>query len=209
MDRLVIVVGSLAAFGVLGATAAPPLSFNASAASAAEPSLPRRSSVPDRLYGPRELPRQSLMVLTEPPPPPPPPPPTAEEALNEGVLIVVSIAAQQAFVFKGGEVWDTTKVSTGRRGNETPTGEFTILQKKKLHHSNLYDNAPMPFMQRITWDGVALHAGHVPGYPASHGCIRLPKAFAEELYKVTNFSKTVVIVTDEYLESAKEARALV
>lgn len=209
MERLVIMIGSLAAFGVLGATASPPLSFSGTAASAAKPVLPRRSSVPDRLYGPRELPRQSLMVLTAPPEPPPPPPPTAEEALKEGVLIVVSIAAQHAYVFKGGEVWDTTKVSTGRRGNETPTGEFTILQKKKLHHSNLYDSAPMPFMQRITWDGVALHAGHVPGYPASHGCIRLPKAFAEKLYKVTNFSKTVVIVTEQDLTSPKEARALV
>ena len=209
MNRLVIAIGSAAAFVALGAAAAPPLPFFGSAASAAEAAPAKRSPDPDRLFGIRQPPRQSLMVLTAPPAPLPPPPPTAAEALAEGTLIVVSIAAQQAFVFKGGELWDSSNVSTGKRGHETPTGEFPILEKKKLHHSNLYDNAPMPFMQRITWDGVALHAGHVPGYPASHGCIRLPKAFAEDLYKITNFSKTVVVVTDDHLRSAKEARALV
>src|SRR3546814_10651322 len=64
-------------------------------------------------------------------------------------------------------------VSTGMKGHRTPTGEFPVLQKRQWHRSNLYSNAPMPFMQRLTWDGIALHAGHNPGYPASHGCIRL------------------------------------
>jgi lipoprotein-anchoring transpeptidase ErfK/SrfK len=82
------------------------------------------------------------------------------------------------------------------------------LQKKVLHRSTLYDDAPMPYMQRLTWDGVALHAGRVPGYPASHGCIRLPKAFAKELYGITNFSSTVVVITEKPLASAKEARRL-
>jgi hypothetical protein len=79
---------------------------------------------------------------------------------------------------------------------ETPTGVFTILQKKQEHYSNLYNNAPMPFMQRLTWDGIALHAGHLPGKPASHGCIRLPMAFAKALFGETDKGMTVVI-TDE------------
>ena len=146
--------------------------------------------------------------LKPPDPPPPPPPPTPQEALRDGVLVVVSLASQQAFVFRKGEVWDSSQVSTGKPGNETPAGVFPILQKKVHHRSTLYDDAPMPYMQRLTWDGVALHAGRVPGYPASHGCIRLPKTFAEKLYKITNFSSTVVMVTDEPVVSAKEARKL-
>lgn len=149
----------------------------------------------------------SLPVPPEPAPPPPPPP-TPREALRDGVLIVVSLASQRAFVFKDGHVWDSTQVSTGKTGKETPAGVFPILQKKVDHRSTLYDDAPMPYMQRLTWDGVALHAGRVPGYPASHGCIRLPEAFAKKLYGITGFSSTIVVVTDEAVTSAKEARAL-
>ena len=105
-------------------------------------------------------------------------------------------------------MWDSSAVSTGKPGKETPTGEFPILQKKKHHRSTLYDDAPMPYMQRITWDGVALHAGRVPGYPASHGCIRLPGGFAEKLYEITNFSSTVVLVTGKPVASAQQARKL-
>ncbi len=124
------------------------------------------------------------------------------------MLIVVSIPSQKLFAFKDGKLWDSSDVSTGKPGNDTPTGVFPILQKKVQHRSTLYDDAPMPFMQRLTWDGIALHAGRVPGYPASHGCIRLPKAFAEELYGITSHSSTIVIVSDEPLASSKEARAL-
>ncbi|QNM84032.1 L,D-transpeptidase family protein [Sphingomonas sabuli] len=141
--------------------------------------------------------------------PPPPPLPTARKVINKGILIVVSTASQQAFVFKDGELWDQTKVSTGKTGMETPTGEFTILQKKTMHRSTLYDDAPMPHMQRLTWDGVALHAGRIPGYAASHGCIRLPAAFAEKLYGITNFSSTVVLVSDRPVDSPAAARKLV
>ncbi|HVL71130.1 MAG TPA: L,D-transpeptidase family protein [Beijerinckiaceae bacterium] len=147
-------------------------------------------------------------LLEPPPPPPPPPPPTPREALEKGVLIVVSIPSQTAFVFRRGEEWDWTRVSTGKPGNDTPTGAFPILQKKLHHRSNLYDDAPMPFMQRLTWDGVALHAGRATGRPISHGCIRLPEAFARKLYEVTNFSSTLVVVTDTPLASAQEARKL-
>jgi hypothetical protein len=83
--------------------------------------------------------------------------------------------------------------STGRPGHATPTGTFVMLQKDVNHHSSLYDAAPMPYMERVTWGGVALHAGNLPGYPASHGCVRLPRAFAQELYGVTHLGTTVII----------------
>ena len=138
-------------------------------------------------------------------PPPPPLPPTPGEAREDGVLIVVSLASQRMFVFRDGALWDSSKVSTGKRGMETPVGTFPILQKKVDHRSTLYDDAPMPFMQRLTWGGVALHAGRVPNYPASHGCIRMPNAFAKKLYGITGFSSTAVVVTDERVASAKQA----
>ena len=78
-------------------------------------------------------------------------------------------------------------------------GVCPILQKKKMHHSNLYDDAPMPFMQRLTWGGVAMHSGRNPGYPASHGCIRLPDEFAELLYGVTSHDTTVVVADESML----------
>src|SRR4029450_6315085 len=84
-------------------------------------------------------------------------------------------------------------VSSGKKGYDTPTGVFTVLEKKKEHYSKTYNNAPMPFMQRLTWKGVALHAGNLPGYPASHGCVRLPAKFAQLLYGETNLGRTVVI----------------
>ncbi|HEX9954289.1 MAG TPA: L,D-transpeptidase family protein [Allosphingosinicella sp.] len=139
------------------------------------------------------------------PPPPPPLPPTPSEALDDGILIVVSLASQRMFVFRDGALWDSSKVSTGKRSNETPVGTFPILQKKVDHRSNLYDDAPMPYMQRLTWGGVALHAGRVPNYPASHGCIRMPRAFAKKLYGITGFSSTAVVVTNERVASAKDA----
>ena len=111
------------------------------------------------------------------------------------VLVVVSLPAQRAWVYRNGVRIGATTVSTGRRGHETPVGVYTILQKAREHYSNLYDSAPMPFMQRLTWDGIALHAGHLPGYPASHGCIRLPPEFAELLFTVTA-KETTVVVTD-------------
>jgi len=111
------------------------------------------------------------------------------------VLVVVSLPAQRAWVYRNGVRIGTTTVSTGRKGHETPVGVYTILQKAREHYSNIYDSAPMPFMQRLTWDGIALHAGHLPGYPASHGCIRLPPDFAENLFEVTG-RQTTVVVTD-------------
>lgn len=111
------------------------------------------------------------------------------------VTVVVSLPLQRLHVYRGGVLIAASTVSTGKEGKETPIGEYPILQKKVFHRSNLYDSAPMPFMQRLTWDGIALHAGANPGHPASHGCVRMPKAFAEKLYGATSVG-AVVYVTD-------------
>ena len=114
------------------------------------------------------------------------------------MLLIVNLTTQRATLFRNGVPIGATTISTGRSGYRTPTGVFTILQKHVEHYSSKYDNAPMPYMQRLTWYGVALHAGHLPGYPASHGCIRLPRGFAQLLYGVTKLGMTVV-VTDHAL----------
>ena len=131
------------------------------------------------------------------------------EAAPEGAVeIVVSLPLQLAYVYRGGSLIGVSTVSTGKPGHETPTGAFEILQKKREHRSNLYDDAPMPFMQRLTWDGIALHAGRIPGEPASHGCVRLPHAFAQKLFGVTRLGASVHIV-DDAPTSPEAALALV
>ena len=85
------------------------------------------------------------------------------------VVLVVSLDEQRAYVYRNGIAIGMSTISSGKEGKETPPGVFTILQKNKDHRSNLYNDAPMPYMQRLTWDGIALHGGHLPGYPASHG----------------------------------------
>jgi lipoprotein-anchoring transpeptidase ErfK/SrfK len=115
-------------------------------------------------------------------------------ATSGEIEIVVSLPQQVAYVFRGGTLIGVSTVSTGKPGNDTPTGSFEILQKRREHYSNLYDNAPMPFMQRLTWDGIALHAGAIPGRPASHGCVRLPMAFARHLFAATELGARVHIV---------------
>ena len=112
----------------------------------------------------------------------------------DAVRIVVNIAEQRAYVYRGEALVAATTVSTGKDGKETPSGTFTILQKNIDHRSNLYNSAPMPFMQRLTWDGVAIHAGRNPGFPASHGCIRVPLAFAKKLYGITNVGTEVTVI---------------
>jgi hypothetical protein len=150
----------------------------------------------------------SAVTLPEPPPAPAPGDDPALDILAPGtfdwqpelspsgdMLVVVSLPQQQVHVYRGGVRIGRSTISSGKPGHETPTGVFPILQKQVMHRSTLYDDAPMPYMQRLTWDGVALHAGRLPGYPASHGCIRLPKEFSKLLYGVTNHD-TVVIVAD-------------
>ena len=123
------------------------------------------------------------------------------------VEVVVSLPLQRLYVYRGGTLIGVSTVSTGREGHETPTGTFNILQKRREHYSNLYDNAPMPFMQRLTWDGIALHAGEIPGRPASHGCIRLPTAFARHLFAATELGAAVHVI--ELSPSPAEALAMV
>ena len=89
---------------------------------------------------------------------------------NRTLQIIVSRSKQTLTVYDDGKLIATSKVSTGKSGHETPTGIFSILEKRKYHESNIYSNAPMPWMQRLTWSGIALHEGKVPNYPASHGC---------------------------------------
>lgn len=119
----------------------------------------------------------------------PVPPPT-----KGPLMVVVSLSKQQLTVYDHGVPFLHSRVSTGTRGRETPTGVFAVIQKARWHRSNLYSDAPMPFMQRITWSGVALHAGVLPGYPASHGCIRLPEDFAIRLWRTTQTGARVIVV---------------
>jgi L,D-transpeptidase catalytic domain len=120
----------------------------------------------------------------------------APELAGEGpALVVVNLETQKLVMFRRGVPMAASTVSSGAPGHRTPTGVFSILQKKKEHYSNLYKNAPMPNMQRLTWQGIALHAGNLPGYPASHGCVRLPHAFSKLLFGATKLGMTVVITS--------------
>jgi hypothetical protein len=109
------------------------------------------------------------------------------------VAIIVSIPDQRVYVYRNGVEIAVSTCSTGKPGHETPTGVFTILQKDKNHHSSLYNDAPMPNMERLTWSGVALHAGNLPGYPASHGCVRLPMDFSAKLFGITHVGTPVIV----------------
>ena len=132
-----------------------------------------------------------------------------EEGPFAGPLyLVISIDRQMVHVYDGDRLVGMASVSTGMKGHHTPTGEFPVLQKREWHRSNIYSNAPMPFMQRLTWNGIALHAGHNPGYPASHGCIRLPYAFARKLFGITQVG-TLVSVTSDRLSPVLMVDALV
>src|SRR3954451_5889270 len=107
-------------------------------------------------------------------------------------LAIVNLETQRLILFRNGVPIAASTVSSGKTGHETPTGVFTILQKAKEHYSKTYNNAAMPNMQRLTWKGIALHAGNLPGYPASHGCIRLPMKFSALLFGTTSLGMTVV-----------------
>ena len=111
--------------------------------------------------------------------------------------IVVSIDHQRVTLFSNGVRVAQGPVSTGVPGHPTPMGVFSIIEKDRYHHSNLYSNAPMPFMQRITWSGVALHEGVLPGYPASHGCIRMSRDFAQKLWPTTKLGARVIVARGE------------
>ncbi|MEI6323006.1 MAG: L,D-transpeptidase family protein [bacterium] len=116
------------------------------------------------------------------------------------VVIIASLTDQVLYVYRNGKRIGRSTISSGKPGKSTPTGVFTILQKKVKHTSNIFRGASMPYMERLTWRGVAMHAGTLPGYPASHGCIRLPLDFARKLYSVT-LDGTTVIITDHWSRS--------
>jgi lipoprotein-anchoring transpeptidase ErfK/SrfK len=115
------------------------------------------------------------------------------------LIIAVSIDKQKVRIFDDNGVFAEAPVSTGMRGHPTPTGVFSVIQKHKFHHSNIYSGAPMPYMQRITWSGVAMHAGVLPGYPASHGCIRMPMAFAVKMWNWTKMGARVFVTPGEIM----------
>src|SRR6202171_3604603 len=113
------------------------------------------------------------------------------------LIIAISIDRQNLRIYDANGFFAETPISTGMRGHPTPMGVFSVIQKHKFHHSNIYSWAPMPYMQRITWSGVAMHAGVLPGYPASHGCIRMPMAFAVKMWNWTKMGARVVITPGE------------
>jgi hypothetical protein len=112
------------------------------------------------------------------------------------VTVLVSIPEQMVHVYRNGVLIGRSTVSTGSKGHGTPAGVFSILEKRQRHYSSTYNNAPMPNMQRLTWQGIALHSGQIPGYPASHGCVRLPYDFSKLLFEVTDKGGTVIIGKD-------------
>jgi lipoprotein-anchoring transpeptidase ErfK/SrfK len=107
--------------------------------------------------------------------------------------VVISLTDQRAYLYRGNELVAVSTISSGKDEKPTPIGIFSVLDKKPFYRSKKYDNAPMPWMQRIDQYGVALHGGFNPGYPASHGCIRLPVAFAKKLYSVTGVGTPVFV----------------
>src|SRR5712672_1671268 len=125
--------------------------------------------------------------------PAPPTEATAPRDAGEPIMAIVSIKTQQV-TFYDADGWILrAPVSTGTTGRETPAGIFAVIEKDKDHHSSLYDDAWMPNMQRITWNGIALHGGPLPGYAASHGCVRMPYGFAEKLFDKTRVGMRVII----------------
>jgi len=116
-----------------------------------------------------------------------------EKAPAGHLVIVVSLPDQRLYAYRQGVRIAVSTCSTGKPGHGTPTGVFAILQKDKHHRSSTYNDAPMPNMNRLTWSGVALHAGDLPGYPASHGCVRLPLEFSEKLFGITDIGTPVII----------------
>ena len=126
---------------------------------------------------------------------------------GEPLTLIVSLRDQQLDIYRGLSLIARSKVSTGTASYPTKVGVFSILEKRRHHHSNMYSAAPMPWMQRLTWSGTALHGGVVPGYPASHGCIRLPFSFAPKLFQITTGGENVIIAGDRPVPKLVETPA--
>jgi len=131
----------------------------------------------------------------------------ANSAPSGPLLLTIDLTAQRLMVYRNGALIAASAISTGSLGRETPTGVFTILEKKVTHRSTTYDNAPMPYMQRLTSKGIAIHAGDLPGYPASHGCIRLPNEFAKLLFGLTSLGTQVMITNDAEIAEQRRIAA--
>jgi hypothetical protein len=124
------------------------------------------------------------------------------------MTMAIDLARQRAYVYRDGVRIGATTISSGKPGYETPAGVFTVLQKDKDHYSKKYHHAPMPYDLRLTWEGISVHGGHVPGYPASHGCVRLPIAFSRALFNQASLGMAVTITdreTNEGLIAAEPA----
>jgi lipoprotein-anchoring transpeptidase ErfK/SrfK len=121
--------------------------------------------------------------------------------------IVISIADQRLYAYHNQQIIAWSNISSGKPGHETPTGDFTVSEKDPDHHSNLYENAPMPYFMRLTDGGVGMHAGFLPGYPASHGCVRLPSGMARELYQHVESGTPVEITGDSVQASLTQNTA--
>ena len=151
------------------------------------PEMRRRPDVPPRPASrqPARPAKQAKQATKAPPPPPGP------------HLLVVSVKSQRIALYSNGKLIQESPVSTGKPTNPTPYGIFSVIQKNRHHRSNIYSDAPMPYMQRLTWSGIALHEGALPGRPASHGCIRLPEQFANFLWRTTRLGTRVVISRED------------
>ncbi|HEU0274064.1 MAG TPA: L,D-transpeptidase [Candidatus Udaeobacter sp.] len=130
-----------------------------------------------------------------------------ELAPSGPLVVIISLSDQTLSAYRNGIRIACSSISSGVKGRSTPAGVFTILEKEVTHFSNKYHHAPMPYMQRLTWEGVALHGGDLPGYPASHGCIRLPREFAKRLYSVTTRGTTVIVVDEKHPQPMIAAHA--
>jgi len=174
-----------------------------------DPFFQRYDAPPPRLHDPRRPEPRSLPAARRPQKQPvnqaekvkeAPPPPGPH-------MLIVSVKSQNVSLYANGKLVSQSPVSTGKATNPTPFGVFSVIQRNRHHRSNIYSGAPMPYMQRLTWSGIALHEGKLPGYPASHGCIRLPERYADYLWRTIKMN-TRVIVSREDVAPAEIAQTL-
>jgi lipoprotein-anchoring transpeptidase ErfK/SrfK len=149
-----------------------------------DPPAPRKKRRAVRPYRPSIRPNAAVKIHVP------------DEDVRGPLVLNVAINKQRVTVYDSNGVVSVAPISTGMPGHPTPTGIFTILEKNRTHYSNLYAGAPMPNMQRITWSGIAMHAGALPGYPASHGCIRLPYGYSKRLFGLTKLGARVIVTRD-------------
>ncbi len=180
--------------------------FNFDSEPAARPRRQVRQPQVRRNREPRQVARTETAANKDKPAKPEPRTPkvAAVPAPPEPLVAVISLQSQRIQVHNEQGILAESRVSTGTAGHRTPMGVFSILQRNRYHESNIYSGAPMPFMQRVTWSGIALHQGVVPGYPASHGCIRLPGEFASRMWGLGRVGMRVIIAPNDVKPQAIE-----